>query len=340
MGLHLAVYVESVRYSQTRLTDVPENERRREQAGNSLRWRRTVADCDLKEGFETFSRLIGKAILAPPARSEAGGSPFTEDDKRPEVTFIVDVDRNGNNIESTSNPHKLDDHSGANSGTRDYLTPVYFRREVLAKYYLEPERYSVSDGRLSCMHLWSCQIDNDLDSYIVVFLGDLGRDLPYEERLHWRQFNVPPDGGVSETNFRRSLLAQPVDAKAPDLRFRREYSDLMIEWERAQGWSLFLPLSPGDEHVLETIRVPVTNSQAEVDEQIIHLTKLLVDSLNEKELEARAKDLEKGTKGIGKLAGFLEATQFAQRQPVVQFLRDLQTLRSTGSARVIVKSGV
>ena len=78
--------------------------------------------------------------------------------------------------------------------------------------------------------------------------------------------------------------------------------------------------------------MPVTNSQAEVDEQIIHLTKLLVDSLNEKELEARAKDLEKGTKGIGKLAGFLEATQFAQRQPVVQFLRDLQTLRSTGSA--------
>ena len=182
------------------------------------------------------------------------------------------------------------------------------------------------------MHLWSCQIDNDLDSYIVVFLGDLGRDLAYEERLHWRQFNVPPDGGVSETNFRRSLLAQPVDAKASDLRFRREYSDLMIEWERAQGWSLFLPLSPGDEHVLETIRVPVTNSQAEVDEQIIHLTKILVDSLNEKELEARAKDLEKGTKGIGKLEGFLEATQFAQRPPVVQFLRDLQTLRSTGSA--------
>ncbi len=106
----------------------------------------------------------------------------------------------------------------------------------------------------------------------------------------------------------------------------------MIEWERAQGWPLFLLPAPGDKHLLETIRVPVTNSQAELDEQISHLTKLLVDSLNERELAAKANDLEKGTKGIGKLAGFLEATQFLERQLVVQFLRDLQTLRSTGSA--------
>ena len=106
----------------------------------------------------------------------------------------------------------------------------------------------------------------------------------------------------------------------------------MIEWQGAQGWPLFLLLSSGDEHLLNTIRVPVTNSQAELDEQISHLTKLLVDSLNEQELEARVNDLEKGTKGIGKLAGFLEATQFPQGQPVVQFLRDLQTLRFTSSA--------
>ena len=235
MGLHLAVYVDSVRYSQIRLTDVPENERRREEASNSRCWRRTIADCDFREGFETFSRFLGKAILAPPAQTEAGVCPFTEDNKKPEVMFIVGVDQNGNNVKCTSNPHKLNDHFGVNSETRTYLTPVYFRREVLAKYYPEPERYSVSDGRLRCLHLWSCHIDNDLDSYIVVFLGDLGRDLPYEERLHWRQFNVLPDGGVSETNFRRSILAQPADPKAPDLRFRHEYSDLMIEWERAQG---------------------------------------------------------------------------------------------------------
>ena len=106
--------------------------------------------------------------------------------------------------------------------------------------------------------------------------------------------------------------------------------------------------SRGDEHLLNTVRVPVTNSQAEFDEQISHLSKLLVDSLNEQELEARAGVLQEGTKGIGKLAGFLEMTQFPERQSVVQFLRDLQTLRSTGSAhrkgseydRIIARLGV
>ena len=332
MGLHLAVYVDSVRYSPIRLTDVPEDEQRREKVSNCLCWHRTVANCDFREEFETFSRFLGKAIIAPPARNEAGVRPVTEDNKKPDVMFIVGVDENGNNVECTSNTDKLNNYFGANPGTRHYLTPVYFRREVLAKYYSEPERYSVSDGLLRCLHLWNCQIDNDLDSYVVVFLGDLGRDLPYEERLHWRQFNVPPEGGVSETNFRRSILAQPADPKAPDLVFRHEYSNVMAEWERAQGWPLFLTPSSGDEHLLKTIRIPVSNSQAELDEQISHLTKLLVDSLNERELEARAIDLEKGTKGIGKLAKFLEATQFPQSQLVVQFLRDLQTLRSTGSA--------
>ena len=85
------------------------------------------------------------------------------------------------------------------------IVSARFRREVLAKYFAEPERYSVSDGQLTCLSLWSCQIDNDLPSHVVVFLGDLGRDLPYEERLHWRQFNVSPEGGVRETNFRRSF---------------------------------------------------------------------------------------------------------------------------------------
>ena len=331
-GLHLAVYFDSVRYSPMCLDDVPVDQQSFEEVSNSVRCRRTVAKCNFVDGFETFSRLLGKKILAPPPRESAGVWPFTKDDQEPEVTFIVKVDQNGKNIESTSHPGKLGNYFGANPGAFNYLTPVYFRREVLGKYFSEPDRYKISDGLLTCLSLWSCYIDNDLDSHVIVFLGDLGRDLPYEERLHWRQFNVPPEGGVSRTNFRRSFLAQATSPRAPDLTFRQEYSEFMANWEAAQGWSFFLPLSSADGHILNTIRVPVTNSQAEMDEQVSHLTKLLVDSLNEKELTARTANLPKGTKGLGKLAGFLETTHFPQRVTVVQFLRDLQSLRSTGSA--------
>ena len=264
------------------------------------------------------------------------------------MAFIIGVDEDGNSVEHTSDPDTLGNYFGANPGAPHYLTAIYFRREVMAKYYAEPERYNVSDGQLTCLSLWSCQIDNDLSSHVAVFLGDLGRDLPYEERLHWRQFNVPPEGGVSETNFRRSFLAQFTDAQAPDLAFRSEYAKIVREWEKAHGWPLFLPLSLGDAYLLDTVRIPVTNSQAEFDEQVGHLTKLLVDSLNEKELAERAGVLEEGTKGISKLAGFLESTQFPERQSIIQLLRDLQPLRSTGSAhrkgsayeKIIAKLGV
>lgn len=331
-GLHLAIYIDSIRYSRMALADIPPTEHRRVESTDGIRWRRNVVKCDFNSEFETFSRLLCKVILSPPARDKGGIWPFSNDTNRGAVAYIVGVDEDGNAVEHTSDPNALANYFGANPGAPHYLTPVYFRREVLVKYFAEPERYTVSDGQLTCLSLWSCQIDNDLSSHVVVFLGDLGRDLPYEEQLHWRQFNVLPEGGVSETNFRRSFLSQFTDAQAPDLSFRLEYANIMREWEKVQGWPLFLPPSPGDAHLLDTIRVPVTNSQLELDEQVGHLTRLLVDSLNEEELAARAGALEKGTKGIGKLAAFLEATQFPERQSIIQLLRDLQTLRSTGSA--------
>ena len=346
--LHLAIYIDSIRYSRIALADIPAAEHKRVESTGGIRWRRNVVKCDFKNEFETFSRLLCKVILSPPAQDKGGIWPFNNDTNRGTMAFIVGVDEDGNAVEHTSDPNALANYFGANPGAPHYLTPVYFRREVLVKYFSEPERYTVSDGQLTCLSLWSCQIDNDLSSHVVVFLGDLGRDLPYEEQLHWRQFNVLPEGGVSETNFRRSFLAQFTDAQAPDLSFRREYANIMREWEKVQGWPLFLSPSPGDVHVPDTIRIPVTNSQLELDEQVGHLTKLLVDSLNEKELAARVGVLEEGTKGIGKLAAFLEATQFPELHSIIQLLRDLQTLRSTGSAhrkglayeKIIAKLGI
>lgn len=347
-GLYLAIFIDSVRYSKVPLSDIPADRSELIEEGDMFRWRRGVANCDFVNGAETFSRLLGKVIIAPPTQDKSGVWPYEANDDQKEVSFVIGVDEDGNEVEHTSDPGKLDNYFGANPGSPHYLTPVYFRREVLTKYYSESDRYSVTDGQLSCLHLWSCQIDNDHESYVVVFLGDLGRDLPYEERLHWRQYNIAPEGGVSETTFRRSFLAQFADAQTADLEFRRKYNSLVRDWEKVHGWSLFLAPSSGDAHLLDTIRIPVTNSQAELDEQIGHLTKLLIDSLNEKELAALASDLEAGAKGISKLAGFLEATQFPEHQPVIQLFRDLQTLRSTGSAhrkgsgyeKIIAKLGV
>jgi hypothetical protein len=100
--------------------------------------------------------------------------------------------------------------------------------------------------------------------------------------------------------------------------YRQEYADTLQHWEEAHGWALFLAPSAGDCHILNTVRMPVTNSQAELDEQIGFLTKLLVDSLNEKELATRSEGVDEGAKGITKLERFLEGIGFPERETFIQ----------------------
>ena len=331
--LHLGIYIDSVRYSNVPLDQIPPERFDTVYRSELAHYTRYITACDNIEKFATCSRVIGKVLLAPPKLSRAGIWPFSisDRDKEQEIFFIFGTDKEGQPVEYTSEPSKLANYFGANPNAPHYLTPIFFRKEVLSKYYADPDRYAISDGYLSCRSLWGCQIDNNHSTHVVVFLGDLGRDLPLPERFHWKQFNVPPEGEVSETNFRRSFLAQWAGPSAPDLVFRREYRHLNEHWENAQGWPLFLPPGRGDEHLIETIRVPINNSQAELDTQVLNLSKLLVDSLNEKEIEKRAGKGEPDEKGITKFERFLKQTKFSGVISVVELFRNIQTLRSTGS---------
>ena len=330
--LYLAVYFASVRYSKIPLKDTPEQNRLVEHRDDRCCYRLSIDKCEYIHGYKTLSRLIGKVIIAPPPFEEVVRELY-EDKVEAEVSFIIGVDASGKPIEYTSNPEKLSNYFGANPGAPHYLTPVYFKREVLLRYYADPKRYSVEDGLLRCLHLWALRIDNDHPTHVVVFLGDLGRDLPYNERLYWRSFNVPPpiDAGISETCFQRSFRAQFAEPKSVDLVFRQEYQQLNDAWHEKMGWPLFLELEQEDRYILQAIRIPITESPSELEQQVMWLAKLLVDSLNERELEKAIGDrFVPGLKGIQKLNLFLE--EFENKEKIVQFLRDLQQLRSTGFA--------
>jgi hypothetical protein len=57
---------------------------------------------------------------------------------------------------------------------------------------------------------------------VIVFLGDLGRDLPESERAYWRSFNIAPDGPpLSTTAFTRSIRGWFADPARTDLAFTR-----------------------------------------------------------------------------------------------------------------------
>jgi hypothetical protein len=141
---------------------------------------------------KAFSRLIGKKIVFAPPIAECGVWPYDAEQKAKHVGFIIGVDECGSPVIHSCDPDGLANYFGANEHAPHYLTPVWFTRDVLSKYYDQPNKFSVEDGYLRCGSLWGIQIDNNMPDYVVVYLGDLGRDLHNEEQAYWRHYNVTP----------------------------------------------------------------------------------------------------------------------------------------------------
>lgn len=276
--------------------------------------------------------LATKVIPAGPVET-CGIWPYeVGDDHYPE--FIIGEDEYGQPQKFTCDPDKLANYFDANPDAPHYLTPVHFRREVLAKYYDNPERYEVTDGRLSCASLWAMQIDNDHADRVVVFLGDLGRDLPASERDYWRGYMIAPDAAISETNMRRSFFSQATNPESVDLRFRRAYRDLVTSWSQIKGWRLFREPKEADVYLLQQLRMPLNDSQNEFEEAVKLLAKLMSDALNERMIQAQLPSKIDDEKGISKLERYLTQEGYPLLERDIAYLRRVQNLRSKVSAHL------
>ena len=326
----LAIYVDSFRDSKSTLAELGLTETRINHEGARHEYSLTVVAPYLifQKEFRTRGSVVGKKYVLP--------GPFpTKKDQQPEIyqDFIIDTDTTGKPVRHTCDPDKLANYFGKNPDAPHYLTPVFFRAEVLAKYYADPEKYSVEDGYLRCGSLWGLRMDNDHTDVVVVFLGDLGRDLSEAERNYWLSFNIAPEGRtISQTSFKRGFRAEFADPQKPDLVFKHEYNYFNRDFHEAVGWDLFLPLHDDDEHFLTGLRLLSKDNQAEFDSQLIALTKVLVDSLNEKEISKGLTTLVENDKGITKLEKFFSERGVARYEPHVKFLRVLQNLRSKSAA--------
>lgn len=275
-----------------------------------------------------YTRLIGKRVLSPPPVEKSGVWPYEE--AKEYEDFIIGLDAEGNPTSHTSDPEQLSNYFGANPGSPHYLTPVFLDRAVLNKYYGDPDRYEVRDGQVFAADAWSLSVDNALEDHVVVFLGDLGRDLPTREQRYWKAYNVPPAGEMSETAYRRSFLAEFHDSDAVEYRLEAAYRELNDAWEDRFGWALFKAPHEDDEHVL-SVRVPTNESMAQLDGQIVPLAKLAVDFINESEISASLEEIPPGAKGITKLELFLEENGLPERD-LCSVLRRIQGARSRSAA--------
>jgi len=284
--MHLSIQFACTEYSAHRLEELEIEKGGVEQRDGLMFWRLYCGDSRGSDSHKSFSQLWGKRLVQPLPKSKSGFWGFAEKPEEKHVEFIVDVDESGEEIIRTCNPDALANYFGTNPDTPDYLTPVHFRKQVLDKYYQEPSKYSVEDSLLRCGRLWIMDIDNHHDDKVCAWLGDLGRDLPYQERLHWRAHNIPPSGGMSETFYKRQILAQHVDSDRPDLLFKERYDELIEACKEHLGWQLLQPLHSGDQHHLASLRIPAADEQRDFDELVLSLAKILIDSLHVKRLNS------------------------------------------------------
>lgn len=235
-------------------------------------------------------------------------------ENQPYEKFITGYDKDGNEILQDC---KKED------GKHFVLT--YFKKEVLDKYYNDPVKYKVDGWRVSS-NFFSLKIDNNVENYVPVFLIELGM-LPHKEQLHWKQYNISPQGGISGTYYKTMIEGSWVEhPETPDLFFKHKYKQFNSRWEKEFGWKFYKPLAKQDEHIFTSLHLPTSNNVKSFCEQILSLTKLTIDRLNEKELEKNPLAVD-GDKGIAKLEKFLKSKDIVLPDMIL-FLKTLWDLRS------------
>ena len=221
-----------------------------------------------KRTGDKFSLLMGKMVTLPLPRSECGRWPFDEQEEVDYPEFDIGETPEGDPVKYTCDPKLLDNYFGLNPSAPHFLTPVYFAPEVLDRYYSDP-KYQVSDGYLSCGGLWGLSLDNNHPDHVMVWLGDLGRDLPERERLHWLAHNkFVPEGTPSQTALRRDILGEWAEADSPAWRLQRTYECFRDDWAAKWGWDLFSDPNEDDPGLLARLRVPARGTDAEFSEQV------------------------------------------------------------------------
>lgn len=332
--MHLALLFDSTEFSTSTLDELGLDDEVIERTEGLVSYRLAIRHWEFSlgdDGRKSISSLLGKRLLPPMDKARVPFLGYSAGKDFPE--FLLDVDEEDNEIRCTCDPDKLADHFGGNPGAPHYLTPVQFKKSVLDKYYNEPGKYEIVDSRLCCAGLWGITIDNHHDDHVVVWLGDLGTYLPESEWAHWLSHNEPRTIPVSDPFFRRQILGQWAGSDSTEHLFAQRYAELARESEARLGWPIFLPLAEEDRHFLQSIRVPSNDEQKTFDELILALTKVLVDSLNEKQIKQLLPDESKNvTGGISRLLTVLESRSPGGHEDQIKLLREIQDLRSKGTA--------
>jgi len=157
------------------------------------------------------------------------------------------------------------------------------------------------------------------------------------KELHWKQYNIQPQNGMSYSYYQTMIEGKWIkNSETADLLFKEKYIEFNKKWEEKFSWEFYKPLAKEDEYIFNSLHIPTSNNQKSFNEQILSISKLTIDKLNDAELSKNI-TLKKGDKVITKLEKFLQYNQ-VNIPNMITFLRNLWDLRSGSMAHTFSNS--
>lgn len=318
--MHLAIYFEAMRFENKTIEELGLQKIDEIKKGDNYTFSIYIRNLDLGDK-KSQGWVLGKKLISGLKDFNPSIWERKADEKYEE--FIIGVDEDGKDVTCSC--------SADYQSNPGFLTPIFFSREVLKKYYDSPDKFSVEDGYVKRESFWGLRAMLNHREHVVIWLGDL-KALPYKEQTHWKAFNLTPSTRkISHADFTRDIEGNFADPEHPELYFKYKFKQFQEAWHKKFGWDLFKSLSRGDAHHMKSLHVPTTNEQKEFDDQVSSITKIMIDSLNEKELENGLTITKENPKGIDKFDAFLLKHGLSV-PTMILFFRNLQALRSTGVA--------
>lgn len=204
------------------------------------------------------------------------------EDTKEYCTFLAQDWKNKRLEEISCNPACLANYF-TESDLPFEITPAFFKPEVLLKYKSDYERYRLGSRFISCRGSWDLKtFDINTAGQVHTYLIYLSR-LPYEEQLHWKQFNEKPKAPLSERAIKTDFEGEFYSEYDSLLSLKKKLSEL--DEIGCNWWKL------RDEHAPDKVHYPYTDSRDEWANEILNLDQLLIEGLEEKWLRRKAKEL-------------------------------------------------
>ncbi len=243
-----------------------------------------------------------------------------EEDERKQEKFIVARDPENRKIEEISYEDGM------------MFETAFFRPEVLSKYKADREKYSFGEDRIDCRDSWSLEFfDINEEGQVYVFLRHLSY-LPGEEQRHWKEYNEKPEARMFRHVFKRFVRGEPYSHYSPLASLKNNLQSLKCEW-----WKIRSP------EATSRAQYPVTGSNDEWRDEILHLDQLLVEGFEEKWLRRKAKKLGRDPKQEDRSLNLLEECltglgfEEDHTSSIVSPLREVRYLRNKLKGHVLRK---